>query len=131
MSVYVLDTSAFLAYLWREPGGDQVAKVLDEEDVIMSAVNVAEVMAKAINKGLPVTTAAEFLTTLDFEHIAFDTDMALRTALLQPVTHPRGLSPGDRACLALAKSREAIALTADKLWLELDIGIQIECIRQI
>ena len=129
MSAYVLDTSAFLAYLWREPGGDQIAKVLNEETAVMSAVNVAEVIAKVINRGLPVTSAEEFLMTLDFEHVAFDTNMALRTALLQPVTSPRGLSLGDRACLALAQSRNAVALTADKSWLALDIGVHIECIR--
>ena len=129
MSAYVLDTSAFLAYLWREPGGDQIAKVLNEETAVMSAVNVAEVIAKVINRGLPVTSAEEFLMTLDFEHVAFDTNMALRTALLQPVTSPRGLSLGDRACLALAQSRNAVALTADKSWLALDIGVRIDCIR--
>ena len=129
MSAYVLDTSAFLAYLWREPGGDQIAKVLYEETAVMSAVNVAEVIAKVINRGLPVTSAGEFLMTLDFEHVAFDTNMALRTALLQPVTSPRGLSLGDRACLALAQSRNAVALTADKSWLALDIGVRIDCIR--
>ena len=129
MSAYVLDTSAFLAYLWREPGGEQIAKVLYEETAIMSAVNVAEVIAKVINRGLPVTSAGEFLLTLDFEHVAFDTNMALRTALLQPVTSPRGLSLGDRACLALAQSRNAVALTADKSWLALDIGVRIDCIR--
>ena len=129
MSAYVLDTSAFLAYLWREPGGDQIAKVLYEETAVMSAVNVAEVIAKVINRGLPVTSAEEFLMTLDFEHVAFDTNMALRTALLQPVTSPRGLSLGDRACLALAQSRNAVALTADKSWLALDIGVRIDCIR--
>jgi Uncharacterized protein conserved in bacteria len=129
MSAYVLDTSAFLAYLWREPGGDQIAKVLYEETAVMSAVNVAEVIAKVINRGLPVTSAEEFLMTLDFEHVAFDTNMALRTALLQPVTSPRGLSLGDRAYLALAQSRNAVALTADKSWLALDIGVRIDCIR--
>ena len=129
MSAYVLDTSAFLAYLWREPGGDQIAKVLYEETALMSAVNVAEVIAKVINRGLPVTSAEEFLMTLDFEHVTFDTNMVLRTALLQPVTSPRGLSLGDRACLALAQSRNAVALTADESWLALDIGVRIDCIR--
>jgi ribonuclease VapC len=40
-----------------------------------------------------------------------------------------GLSFGDRACLALAKSLVAPALTADRSWARLDLGIAIEVIR--
>lgn len=53
------------------------------------------------------------------------------TGLLRPMTRQVGLSLGNRACLALAKSRQAIALTADRAWTELDpsLGIAIQCIR--
>jgi PIN domain nuclease of toxin-antitoxin system len=45
------------------------------------------------------------------------------------VTHALGLSFGDRACLALAQSLGALALTADRSWSQLDLCIAIEVIR--
>jgi len=41
-----------------------------------------------------------------------------------------GLSLGDRACLALAKSYGTLVMTADKIWEKLNInGIEIQVIR--
>jgi ribonuclease VapC len=40
-----------------------------------------------------------------------------------------GLSLCDRACLALAQSLALPALTADRSWARLDLGIAIEVIR--
>ena len=45
------------------------------------------------------------------------------------VTRAAGLSLGDRACLALAKSQGGLVLTADRVWATLDIGVEIELIR--
>jgi ribonuclease VapC len=42
---------------------------------------------------------------------------------------PYGLSLGDRACLALALTRGEPAVTADRQWAQLDLGIRIELIR--
>jgi PIN domain nuclease of toxin-antitoxin system len=42
---------------------------------------------------------------------------------------PSGLSLCDRACLALAQSLAVPALTADRSWARLDLGIAIEVIR--
>jgi ribonuclease VapC len=48
--------------------------------------------------------------------------------LLLP-TMPSGLSLGDRACLALARLRDLPAVTADRAWAKLDLGIPIEVVR--
>jgi ribonuclease VapC len=40
-----------------------------------------------------------------------------------------GLSFGDRACLALAISRGEPALTADRAWLDADVGAELAIIR--
>ena len=40
-----------------------------------------------------------------------------------------GLSLGDRACLALAKSKSLPVLTADKAWLELMVEVSVKSIR--
>lgn len=129
MNNYVLDSSAFLAYLWQEPGWQTVENLMLEQRVAMSVVNVSEVIAKALDRGLPIENAEVLLTSLEVEQIDFNGMLALQTALLRPLTRHRGLSLGDRACLALAKSMNAIALTADKPWLELELGIRVECIR--
>lgn len=129
MNSYVLDASAFLAYLWREPGWQTVESLIAEHIVAMSVVNVSEVIAKALDRGLPNEDAETLRASLDVEHVDFDGVLALQTALLRPLTRHRGLSLGDRACLALARSRDAVALTADQPWLDLDIGVRIECIR--
>lgn len=50
MSEYVLDASAVLAYLKREPGGDTVAPLLVRS--LMTAVNLSEVAAKLDDEGL-------------------------------------------------------------------------------
>lgn len=129
MSGYVLDSSALLAFLWREPGSECVEAVLASEVVAMSAVNVAEVITKAIDLGLPEEALGEMHASFDFEQVPFDETAALLAAMLRNDTRRLGLSLGDRACLALAKSREAIALTAVQPWRELDLGIRIECVR--
>jgi PIN domain nuclease of toxin-antitoxin system len=41
----------------------------------------------------------------------------------------RALSLGDRACLALAKTRNATAWTADRIWAQLKLDVSVELIR--
>ena len=41
----------------------------------------------------------------------------------------RGLSLGDRACLALAVSVDGVALTADHRWVDARLDVQVELIR--
>jgi ribonuclease VapC len=40
-----------------------------------------------------------------------------------------GLSLGDRACLALAQQRGCIAVTADRAWADVDLGVGILVVR--
>lgn len=129
MSLYVLDASAVLAYLWRETGWERVEQVLLSESSLISVVNVTEVACKALERGIPEAKARPMIDNLGMNQHDFDREMAWTTARLRSSKRAWGLSLGDRACLSLAQSRECVALTADKSWLELDIGIQIECIR--
>ncbi|HET6502247.1 MAG TPA: PIN domain-containing protein [Amycolatopsis sp.] len=50
-------------------------------------------------------------------------------ARIYPAAKRAGLSLADRCCLALAIRLRAPALTADKAWLDLDLGAEIELIR--
>ena len=125
MSSYVMDASAILALLNNEPGADIVQAVLNNETCIMSAVNWSEVAKKLSNKGLAIEPVAQTLKGLGLEFRDFDYNWAVATARLQAPA----LSLGDRACLALAQSLEAVALSSDRIWKTYNLGISIQLIR--
>ena len=73
---------------------------------------------------------AALQAALPFEIIPFDRAQAQTAASLRPPTKALGLSLGDRACLALAIERQAVALTADRVWQTLKIeGLSVELLR--
>lgn len=55
----MLDASALLAFLKREPGEDIVAPLLD--GAVIGAVNLSEVVAKLDEEGLPARPLIETL----------------------------------------------------------------------
>ena len=61
--------------------------------------------------------------------IPLDQATAHASGLMRAQTKSIGLSLGDRACLALARSVGATALTTDRAWAALDIGVTVELIR--
>jgi len=63
------------------------------------------------------------------EVIPFDTELAYKAGALVAETRKLGLSLGDRACLALALARQDTAVTAEKLWPKLNLGVPVEVIR--
>ena len=69
------------------------------------------------------------LALFDLDVVDFTAEQALASAELRPATRAAGLSLGDRACLALARSRKATALTADRAWNRAELDIEIEFIR--
>jgi ribonuclease VapC len=123
----VLDASAVLAMLWHERGGDRVAAVSD--DTMVSVVNLSEVVAKMLNRGFTEAQAREVAEQIESAIIPFDEDQAMTTGLLRASTRARGLSLGDRACIALATARGARIMTADRALADLDIGVAVEVIR--
>ena len=130
MSAWVLDASALLAYLWQEPGHETVAQRIDQSTVVMSSVNLSEVLSRAADKGMSPPAMAALQAALPFEIIPFDRAQAQTAASLRPPTKALGLSLGDRACLALAIERQAVALTADRVWQTLKIeGLSVELLR--
>ena len=127
MSNYVLDASALLALLNAEDGSDLVSDSLPNS--VISPVNLAEVVTRLSILGMPEGEVREAVTLLGLEIIPFDEEQAFRAGLLSVYTQPLGLSLGDRACLALALTTHAAALTADRVWKDLDIGVAIKLIR--
>jgi ribonuclease VapC len=122
----VLDSSAVLALLCAEPGADKVAALLP--DALLSSVNLAEVVGKLCERGMPLREAREAIEGLGAKSIEFGIDQAYVVAELRTATRSRGLSLGDRACLALARLHDLPAVTADAAWLGLG-GFEIVLIR--
>lgn len=95
----------------------------------MSTVNFSEVLGRFARAGQDVVFIAKKLLATGIEVVEFSAQQAVIAAALVPATHSTGLSLGDRACLALARERRIRAVTADKAWCRLDLGIEIESIR--
>lgn len=128
MSQGVLDASALLALLNQERGSERVAAIITDK-AAMSTVNFSEVVAKLSNDGMPNEMIRDLLDSLELEVIDFDTELAYQTGLLRPLTKHAGLSLGDRACLALAQHLRLPALTTDRVWETLSLGIPVQVIR--
>ena len=126
MSDAVLDASALLALLQGEPGSDRVLETLPGARVC--SVNLSEVVAKLAGHDMPEADIRRALN-LGLEIVPFDEALAWAAGLLRPRTRGAGLSLGDRACLALARSTSFPVLTADAVWATLDLGIEIAVIR--
>lgn len=124
---YVLDASAVLSVINEEPGSERVAGHL--EGAAISAVNLAEVVTKLQERGFSDQEIDEMLLLLDLDVRVFDSPTAILAGKLRGITRHAGLSLGDRACLAFAQRESATALTTDKAWAELDIGIAVELAR--
>jgi ribonuclease VapC len=126
----VLDASALLALFNEEPGADEVMKAFNQP-CLLSAVNHTEVLTKLLDKGLSPSDAATVMTSVELQIVAFDDKQSADAAWLRGVTRTVGLSLGDRACLALARAKKAVVLTADKPWLQVAkaADVEVRCIR--
>ncbi|MEG3152185.1 type II toxin-antitoxin system VapC family toxin [Sphingomonas sp. ZT3P38] len=118
----VLDASALLTVLQGQPGAERVIEVLP--DAIISAVNLAEVASKLQERGMPDDRVTANIEALELTVAPFDGRLAIEAGLLRASTRSAGLSLGDRACLALARSLGATAVTTDRAWEALDIGVR-------
>ena len=128
MTDWVLDASAVLALLNRESGADRVAEAMLDE-AVMSAVNLSEVVAKLAEFDRGEAEIQAVLDGLGIDIVDLDESGAYESGMLRPATRSAGLSFGDRACLALARRLGAPAMTADRVWGELDLGIAVTMIR--
>ena len=114
MADIVLDASAILAFLQREKGADIVEGLL--ADAAVSANNLAEVVAKLVDHGVPIDDIEQIIAAFDFSIIDVGKDDAIANGLLRAATREAGLSLGDRSCLALAQRLALPVLTTDRAW---------------
>jgi ribonuclease VapC len=123
----VLDASVVLAHINGEPGADAIGQLA--EDALISAVNLAEVYTKLAEHGLSTTDARLIIDRYAFEIVPFDEALARQTGAMRSTTRRLGLSLGDRACLALAQREALPALTADRSWSKLNLGVDVRIVR--
>lgn len=123
----VLDASALLALLRAEPGSDKVAQYVP--GAVIGAVNLSEVVAKLIERGVPEQAVRSALRQVELEIHPFGEDLAYQAGILRLTTRSAGLSFGDRACLALGQQLAAPVLTTERNWKDLDVGVEVRTIR--
>ena len=123
----VFDSSALLTIAFQEDGADVAARYV--HDGIMSAVNASEVVGKLVDLGYADAEARRALLAFGLTIRPFDQDCAMAAGLLRSATRKRGLSLGDRACLALAVRERVRVITADRAWAGLDLSIDVQVIR--
>jgi ribonuclease VapC len=127
VSEYVLDASALLALVHREPGAERVRAVLGRAAI--SAINLAEVVGRLSERGAAAGEIRRGLDRLRLTVLPVDEELGYAAGFLRPSTRRLGLSLGDRICLALALRLGATALTADRAWTRLATDARIELLR--
>ena len=129
----ILDASALLAYLQGEPGAEIVTNALTQ-GCLISAVNWTEALSKLAERGQDPDVVTDLLTNQGLLNhaltiVPFDASLAKETANLRMLTRSRGLSLGDRACLALGIHSQLPVLTSDRVWISISIGAVVQLIR--
>lgn len=127
MAEYVLDASALLALLNEEPGAENVRPLMPHD--VISAANFCETIQRLRRGGMPLEEVTAALTPLVSQPMPFDHSLAYVTASVYERTRAVGLSFGDCACLALALTRNAPAVTAEREWVNVEVGVKIIKIR--
>jgi len=129
----VLDSSAVLAMIQGERGGERVEAILDsveagaDLEIYVSWVNWCEVLTRS-RRDNPEVTAEELIAALaGVDLVPFAGAAAELAANYAQVS--QALSLGDRACLALARSLQATAWTPEGLWARCALDVPVELIR--
>jgi PIN domain nuclease of toxin-antitoxin system len=102
----VFDASAVLALMQNEKGADRLDRV--RKDAVVSAVSVAEVLAKLVSRGMPRDLAVVALDALHLEVVPFEPQEAVDSAAYVA----KDVSLGDRCFLACAH-KNGTGWTAD------------------
>jgi ribonuclease VapC len=121
----VLDASALLAYLFGETGGEGVRAAVPVS--LISSLNWSEVIQKSLDSGVDIDGMRGDVLQMGLLVVPFEARDAEEAALLWP--RARSVSLADRACLALARRLAVPALTADRAWQTLDLGVEVRLIR--
>jgi PIN domain nuclease of toxin-antitoxin system len=126
MNRVVLDSSALLAGLFLEEGAASIATV--GPSILISAVSLAEVLLRAMDRGVPVSETESAIDRFALTVVPFDATQASTAARLPRAANNRDLPFEAWACLALAAVRNAPVVTANPIVAALRVGVSIELI---
>jgi len=119
----VLDASAILALILKERGAEILTRQILAHSVA-SAVNLAEVQTRLVRGGYAPEMA--WRDAMDAISVVepYTAEQAKIAGMLVAKTRVRGLSLGDRSCLALALVLKAPVYTTEQIWRGLQIGVR-------
>ena len=123
----VIDASALLVLLLKEPGHEKVASHVN--GAVISTVNLSEVLARLVRHGALPEDAHPRIGELGITAINFDATQAVIAASIRELARAAGLGLADCCCLALALGEQLPVLTADRAWTSLGLAVQIELVR--
>ena len=125
----VWDASALLCVALNEPGSKHAKKFA--ADGAMLHVNFAEVLFKLTREGAALDLALSALEGIGLNRLVLDEDIVARSASFSPLARSKGLSLGDRLCLAAGIERGCPILTADKAWADVadPLGVEVVLLR--
>lgn len=134
MKPTVLDASALLAMLFGEPGMEEMRVLfhkaaLADKPLLLAAVNWAEVLNRVTRRqGAAGVTAAKVLASSGaIEIVAVDTSLAEAAAAYKAADQ---LGLADAFAAALARSRKAELVTADREFKSVEAEIKITLLRE-
>lgn len=122
-----MDSSAILAIFFEENGRELVVPRVPY--ALICSVNMMEIITSLINRGGQPLIAQAQLEQLALPVADFDRGLAVHAGLLRAATAHKGLSLGDRACLALAMREKLPVMTGDRAWCDLDLPVEVVLIR--
>ncbi len=128
LPLHVLDTSALIALVHREPGWEAVQAVLGHS--ALCAVHLTEAITKLTRKGGEPRLVERYLRALPMPILPWDEELAWESRDLAPLAWTRGISFADRACLAMARHLSAVAMTSDTEWAKLGVDIRVVLFRK-
>ena len=130
-AVIIVDASAVIAFLQREPGHETVEQALQSDRCVVSAANQSEIISKALDRGVTPDAIVSILAELSYAVLDLKVEDGVQAGLMRLPTRAAGLSLGDRLCLATAQRLQAQVVTADGVWLSVaeTLGLDIQCIR--
>jgi PIN domain nuclease of toxin-antitoxin system len=115
----LLDASAIIALIKKEKGYQIVNDILPTSS--MSAVNFSELISTLAREKISSEDIDAMTENIIPEIIPFEQEASIISGKLITITKSKGLSLGDRACIATALYLDLTVYTADKVWAELDI----------
>jgi PIN domain nuclease of toxin-antitoxin system len=127
MADVVVDASAIIAIINGESGAQKATE--GARGARMSALNYCEIAGWLAERGSTATDVEGVIAPFDLTVEDFNRSRALTAGLLTAKTKGRNISLADRACIALAIELGLPAMTGDRVWRDLGLGVDIVLIR--